>query len=104
MGSLRLGAGSQAACAERGSSARAALPRAARSVGVKCGTAFGREDLSAGGAPSSRMCLAGSSEAANSGICESPLAITRSFSCYASRNHPTVGTSTRSIAHEERGQ
>ena len=63
MGSLRLGAGSQAACAERGSSARAAFPRAARSAGVKCGTAFGREGLSPAGSRSSRTCFAGSSEA-----------------------------------------
>ena len=64
IGSLRLGAGSQAACAERGNSARAAFPRAARSAGVKYATAFGCEGLSTAGPRSSRMCVAGSSEAA----------------------------------------
>ena len=43
-----------AACAERGSSERAAFPRAALSPGVKCGTAFGRDGASSSGAPSSR--------------------------------------------------
>ena len=48
IGSRRPGPGSQAACAERGSSPRAAFPRAARSAGVKCGTAFGPEEIPPG--------------------------------------------------------
>ena len=58
-GSRRIGPGSQVACAERGSSARAALPRADRSTAVKCGTTLDRDELSPIDARSSSTCLPG---------------------------------------------
>ena len=60
-GSPRLGAGSQEPCAERGSSARAAFPRAARSAGVKW-SAVGCEGFPTAGARSSKTWVAVSPE------------------------------------------
>ena len=69
-GSGRIGDGSQSACELRGTSARAALPRAARSAGVKCSTLGGAVVAVGAAAPlaavSTGTGAAGAAEAARS--------------------------------------